>query len=163
MSSLQRWELEQWAVSRLHQLLPLNETQLQQVLAYTLDLSLQKGAEHLHNLLGDSGEAVLFISEFGERRTDMLNQNSDGEGASSATQTLPAHANPPPPTYASDDKRQRNLSGYGSDIKPLPVPSTKSVTARPSNYVHTNVVIDAAKVRAIDEVCYSDLCSISFS
>jgi hypothetical protein len=153
MSSLQYWELEQWAVSRLHQLLPLNETELQQVLAYTLDLSPQTGAEHLHNLLGDSDEAVLFISEFGERRTDMLNQNLEGDGASSAKQTLPPHADASPPRYTSDDKRQRNLGGDVTDTKPLPVPSTKRVTARPSNYVHTNVVIDAAKVRAIDEVC----------
>lgn len=56
------------SLSQLSQLLPLPNEELQQVLDYASTLSKPEAAEHLGNLLGDSPQAVEFISSFNARR-----------------------------------------------------------------------------------------------
>ena len=60
--------LEQWALPRLQQLLPLDDESLRQILQYTDSLPKDAAAEHLKNLLGDDGRALEFISSFNLRR-----------------------------------------------------------------------------------------------
>ena len=56
------------ATSQLSSLLPLDEASLQQILNYASTLSNDAAAEHFKNLLGDSPEALDFISSYNERR-----------------------------------------------------------------------------------------------
>ena len=60
--------LEQWALPRLQQLLPLDNDSLKQVIQYTDSLPKDEAAEHLKNLLGDDAKALDFISSFNLRR-----------------------------------------------------------------------------------------------
>ena len=57
-----------WAVSQLSQILPLDETSIQQLLDYTSTLPKDAAAEHLKNLLGDTPKALEFISSYNARR-----------------------------------------------------------------------------------------------
>src|ERR1700760_2524478 len=60
--------LEQWALPRLQQILPLDDDSLKQVIQYTDSLPKDAAAEHLKNLLGDDAKALEFISSFNLRR-----------------------------------------------------------------------------------------------
>lgn len=60
--------LEQWALSRLQLLLPLDEESLRQIVQYADTLPKDAAAEHLKNLLGEDGKALEFISAFNLRR-----------------------------------------------------------------------------------------------
>ncbi|KAM0283989.1 hypothetical protein ACHAQH_002184 [Verticillium albo-atrum] len=55
---------------QLQRLLPLPEDELKQVLDYGATLSKAEAADHFGNLLGDSPQAVEFISSFNSRRKD---------------------------------------------------------------------------------------------
>ena len=59
---------QNWALTQISQLLPLDEESLKQVLEYSSTLSKEASAEHLKNLLGDSPRALEFISSFNSRR-----------------------------------------------------------------------------------------------
>ncbi|KAH0846219.1 C2HC5 finger protein [Fonsecaea pedrosoi] len=61
-------DLQSWALPRLGRLLPLDDDSLKEVIAYSLTLSKDGAAEHLKNLLGDSPQALEFISSFNARR-----------------------------------------------------------------------------------------------
>ena len=60
--------LEQWALPRLQQLLPLDEDSVRQVVQYADSLPKDAAAEHLKDLLGDDARALEFISSFNLRR-----------------------------------------------------------------------------------------------
>ncbi len=55
---------------QLSRLLPLPDTELQQVLEYASTLSKAEAADHFTNLLGDSPQVVEFIGSFNSRRAD---------------------------------------------------------------------------------------------
>ncbi|KAF2017389.1 C2HC5 finger protein [Aaosphaeria arxii CBS 175.79] len=57
-----------WAVSQLSRLLPLDDDSLRQIISYTESLSNKDAADHLQNLLGDTPQALEFISSFNNRR-----------------------------------------------------------------------------------------------
>lgn len=61
-------DLSTWALPQLAKLLPLDEESLKQVLSYSQSLSNKEAAEHLQNLLGDSPQALEFITSFNNRR-----------------------------------------------------------------------------------------------
>ncbi|KIW70803.1 hypothetical protein PV04_03041 [Phialophora macrospora] len=61
-------DLQSWALPRLQLLLPLDDESLKEVIAYSSTLSKDAAAEHLKNLLGDSPQALEFISSFNSRR-----------------------------------------------------------------------------------------------
>jgi hypothetical protein len=61
-------DLSTWAVPQLSKLLPLDEDSLKQIVVYADTLPKDKAAEHLKNLLGDSPQALEFISSFNQRR-----------------------------------------------------------------------------------------------
>jgi hypothetical protein len=61
-------DLQSWALPRLQLLLPLDDESLKEVIAYSSTLSKDAAGEHLKNLLGDSPQALEFISSFNSRR-----------------------------------------------------------------------------------------------
>ena len=61
-------EIPSWALPRLQRLLPLDDDSLKEVITYSSTLSKEATAEHLKNLLGDSPQALEFISSFNSRR-----------------------------------------------------------------------------------------------
>ncbi|OCT50495.1 C2HC5 finger protein [Cladophialophora carrionii] len=61
-------DLQSWALPRLQLLLPLDDGSLKEVIAYSSTLSKDAAADHLKNLLGDSPQALEFISSFNARR-----------------------------------------------------------------------------------------------
>ncbi|KAF7592087.1 hypothetical protein BBP40_000692 [Aspergillus hancockii] len=74
-----------WGVSRLSQILPLDEDSLAQIITYAASLSTEEGAEHLKNLLGDSPAAFEFISAFSSRRNPPPQRPTASETPSSTT------------------------------------------------------------------------------
>ena len=63
--------LVSWALPRIGRLLPLDDESLKEILAYSVSLSKEAGAEHLQNILGDSAQALDFISSFNSRRKEV--------------------------------------------------------------------------------------------
>ncbi|KAH7556531.1 C2HC5 finger protein [Bipolaris maydis] len=61
-------DLSSWALPQLSKLLPLDDESLKQVISYTDSLSQKEAADHLQNLLGDSPQALEFITSFNNRR-----------------------------------------------------------------------------------------------
>ncbi|CAG5155414.1 uncharacterized protein ALTATR162_LOCUS3651 [Alternaria atra] len=61
-------DLSTWALPQLSKLLPLDEESLKQIISYTESLSHNESADHLQNLLGDSPQAIEFITSFNNRR-----------------------------------------------------------------------------------------------
>jgi hypothetical protein len=61
-------DLSAWAVPQLSKLLPLDNQSLKEVIQYTESLSTAEAADHLQNLLGDSPQALEFITSFNNRR-----------------------------------------------------------------------------------------------
>jgi hypothetical protein len=61
-------DLSGWALPQLSKLLPLDDESLKQVLSYTETLPNREAADHLQNLLGDSPQALEFITSFNNRR-----------------------------------------------------------------------------------------------
>jgi hypothetical protein len=59
-----------WALPRLSRLLPVDNESLNEVINYSASLSKEDAAAHLKNLLGDSAQALEFISSFNSRRID---------------------------------------------------------------------------------------------
>ena len=62
--------LNNWALPQISRLLPLDEDSLKQIIIYTETLTKPAAAEHLKNLLGDSAQALEFISSFNNRRPE---------------------------------------------------------------------------------------------
>jgi hypothetical protein len=60
--------LETWALPQIRRLLPIDDDSLKEVIAYSASLPKDTAAEHLKNLLGDSAQALEFISTFNTRR-----------------------------------------------------------------------------------------------
>lgn len=79
--------LEQWALPRLQQLLPLDEESVKQVIQYTDSLSKYEAAEHLKNLLGDDARALEFISSFNIRRQNAPTQTRTDHDRQAGTAT----------------------------------------------------------------------------
>ncbi|KAF1997940.1 C2HC5 finger protein-like protein [Amniculicola lignicola CBS 123094] len=61
-------DLSNWALPQLAKLLPLDEDSLKQIISSTESLPNEKAAEHLQSLLGDSPQALEFITSFNNRR-----------------------------------------------------------------------------------------------
>lgn len=60
--------LTNWALPQLSRLVPLDDDSLKQIITYTDTLPKEAAADHLKNLLGDSPQALEFISSFNTRR-----------------------------------------------------------------------------------------------
>lgn len=156
--------LEQWALPKIAAILPLDDEALKQIITYTSSLPNAEGRAHLGGILGDSAEAKDFIAAFGER-------TSQGSHAPASQADEPRTFAPPPgppPSHAkslssNQDVKQalappgpiqdaaRNGSA-GQDLPPSYAPPPNPPQARAvSTYHHSNQVIEAAKLRAVDE------------
>lgn len=94
------------SLSQLARLLPLSDSDLQQVLEYGSTLSKDEAAEHFTNLLGDSPQVIEFISSFNSRRADLKAKTSAGTpGTASGRASAPGTPTP-----------------QGSDIEGVPRP-----------------------------------------
>ena len=74
------------SLSQLSSLLPLPESELQQVIDYATTLSKKDAASHFSNMLADSPQSVEFISSFNSRRKE------PGSIGSSPAPQSPSHA-----------------------------------------------------------------------
>ncbi|KAL9121944.1 MAG: hypothetical protein Q9187_001498 [Circinaria calcarea] len=94
-----------WAVSQISRLLPLDETSLTQIIDYTSGLSKEDVAEHLKNLLGDSPQALEFITSFNSRRDAPRDTSSTSQPSEvpSRPRKKKAPLNKLPPPRRPDD------------------------------------------------------------
>ncbi len=104
-------DLSTWSLPRLQRLLPLDDESLKEVIAHTSTLSKDAAAENLKNLLGDSPQALEFISSFNSRRGDMAPSASaaDASGVPRAQKKAPKKAKAP--LHATGPARRPE--GYG--------------------------------------------------
>ncbi|CCF46300.1 hypothetical protein CH063_03837 [Colletotrichum higginsianum] len=136
---------------QLSRLLPLPEEELKQVLDYATTLSKTEAAEHFNNLLGDSPQAVEFISSFNSRRQDTkptAPAPAPSSNSSSAQAPAPKASRGPkkkkqsnlhtpaarqvdaaPPPGASYSKKDREEEYYGGKKPTQPAESSASTSA----------------------------------
>ncbi|KAH7065042.1 hypothetical protein B0J12DRAFT_638941 [Macrophomina phaseolina] len=91
-----------WALPQLERLLPLDEESLKQILTYSDTLSPDAAADHLKNLLGDSPQALEFITNFNSRR-------SPAPAASLANQRQNDLSEAPKARRGGQKKRGKNI------------------------------------------------------
>ncbi|KAK3215226.1 hypothetical protein GRF29_19g2629511 [Pseudopithomyces chartarum] len=94
--------LATWALPQLSKLLPLDEGSLRQVISYTESLPNREAADHLQNLLGDSPQALEFITSFNNRRRPAA--------SSSTSQTRPSSDASEAPKSKPRNKKKPGLS-----------------------------------------------------
>ena len=86
-------DLSAWALPQLSKLLPLDDESLKQIISYTDSLSQKEAADHLQNLLGDSPQALEFITSFNNRRKPKASagasQNQQSSGVSEVPKAKP--------------------------------------------------------------------------
>lgn len=90
----------QW-LPKLRQLLPLDDSELTQIIEYTAKLPADKDDEakaHLEGLLGDSPDATAFISEFVKHRSDVAAAPPQSQSQTNGTSSTDSNGGPP--TYA---------------------------------------------------------------
>jgi hypothetical protein len=151
-------ELQQWALPQLAHLLPLPEDELKQVVVYVESLSDIETEAHLQDMLGDSAEANQFTTQFIERRNylhasarkQMSDEKSLLKQQDAAVPTSPGGASSSNGPAKTQDVKG-NPPAYAPPRGPPPVNAAGIASARH----HTNQVIEAAKVRARDEVRYT--------
>jgi len=105
--------LEQWALPRIQQLLPLDEESLKQVVQYADTLPKDAAAEHLKNLLGDDAKALEFISAFNFRRpkapASTQPRNHDRQEAPSSSTSLSVSEVPKSSRGGRGGKKKANI------------------------------------------------------
>ncbi|ETS83427.1 hypothetical protein PFICI_05303 [Pestalotiopsis fici W106-1] len=80
------------SVAQLSRLLPLPEEELKQVLDYAATLSKAEAVEHFGNLLGDTPDAIDFISSFNSRRQEPKAAASQSRSQSHSQTQSPSHS-----------------------------------------------------------------------
>jgi hypothetical protein len=149
-------ELEQWAVPRLRELLPLEDSELKQIVSYSSNLSDVEAEEHLQNLLGDSSSSLDFISAFIKHRAASHVAPPAGPPPSNGhakTATAPTISQDKPPKGQNGAAAEEPPT-YGETSTTIPLTGgwmpanlqSVAIAAR-----HTNPVIEAGRFRAHDE------------
>ena len=147
-------ELRQWALPQLSHLLPLSEDELRSIIDYVDPLPDSETQEHLQGLLGDSPEANQFLAQFIERReyfrASARKQMSDEKSlAGSGVSVANGGSSVADPTHTLRPTDQQNAPP--AYVRPAGPPPANGGGARAA-LNHTNPVIEAARVRAKDEV-----------
>jgi hypothetical protein len=152
--------LEQWALPQLRTMLPLGDEELKQVISYTGTLPEKEATQHLSDLLGHSPMATDFIASY----TDLRSKPSDVQPCQdtktshlSEKQQISSNTSVNPVTSSS--KVDKPAVDAKNTDKPPPYsapPATSKTPGRATSYHHTNNVIEAGKLRAVDEVCQSN-------
>ncbi|KAI9686832.1 MAG: hypothetical protein M1820_010539 [Bogoriella megaspora] len=115
--------LSTWALPQIARLLPIDEDSLKQIIVYSDTLPKDAAAEHLKNLLGDSSQALEFITSFNSRRQKPPSESQQA-APSESNDTLSAGVPRPKP-------RQQNKQ-RGSNFRHLPPPR------QPDSYGNTS-------------------------
>ena len=144
--------LVQWALPQLTELLPLDEESLKEIIVYTDTLPDAEAVTHLMGLLGESPKASEFITSFNARRSDLAAEKSKQPSDDKPSDVKPSDVKQRdvkemPPAYAPPSYPVAPQSS--SPSYPVAPQSTSMFLGR----LHTNPVIEAANVRARDEVC----------
>jgi hypothetical protein len=137
--------VHQQALSELRNLLPLEDQELQQIITYTNALPDQEAAHHLADLLGDSSQAVTFISSYIQSRSELA------EKASISSNKLKEGSNTsldPVPSSSSINRQVQRDCKINLRCRQAIINFSYAVPTRH----HTNDIIEAGKVRAKDEV-----------
>jgi hypothetical protein len=71
---------DQQALNQIRKLLPLDDESLTQLLEYSRSLSPNDAADHLKSVLGDSPQALEFISNFNSKRNHVTNASASAPG-----------------------------------------------------------------------------------
>lgn len=147
--------LEQWAIPQLSSLLPLEQAEMKEIIAYTNTLSDEEASTHLTELLGDSEPAKEFVTQFLEHRKTPSNDMQ--KDVKSSTFAPPPG---PPPTSTDQAQSSSGVADPSRGHKAIAPPPAyySSSSANPNGYAaelkhgrHTNAVIEAARLRARDE------------
>ncbi|KAF2149604.1 C2HC5 finger protein [Myriangium duriaei CBS 260.36] len=107
-------DLTTWALPRIERLLPLDHESLKQIIEYADSLPKDAAAEHLKNLLGDSPQALEFISSFNSRRRSAPAQSS------SANNSRPASRQPSEPANDGIPRARPKQQKKKANIHNLP-------------------------------------------
>ncbi|KPI36344.1 uncharacterized protein AB675_7341 [Cyphellophora attinorum] len=153
------WELQQ----RLSTVLPLNDSELTQVLSHVESLSTDEACIYFNDLLGDSPNAQKFIAAFRDSR-------SPNGASAAATQpktkadlaaammmrhvgsaAVMQHKSDPPVSQSSGANGKHAPATAAPSLPAYAPPPGRPPTSRALEYDHTNAVIEAARVRARDE------------
>ncbi|ELQ39769.1 C2HC5 finger protein [Pyricularia oryzae Y34] len=97
---------------QLSRLIDLPDSDLQQVLDYAQTLSKPEAADHFKNLLGDSPQAIEFISSFNSRRKDPKAPAASSSSTASQSQSYASASGidaVPKPQRSAKQKKQRAL------------------------------------------------------
>ncbi|KAL6710720.1 hypothetical protein ACN47E_007777 [Coniothyrium glycines] len=82
-------DLASWALPQLSRLLPLDEDSLKQIISSTESLPTREAADYLQSLLGDSPQALEFITSFNNRRSSKSSAVSSQAQVSNASSGVP--------------------------------------------------------------------------
>ncbi|KAF2796822.1 zf-C2HC5-domain-containing protein [Melanomma pulvis-pyrius CBS 109.77] len=82
-------DLSAWALPQLSKLLPLDDDSLKQIISYTESLPNREAADHLQNLLGESPQALEFITSFNNRRKPKASGSSSQAPGSNDLSQVP--------------------------------------------------------------------------
>lgn len=111
--------LTAWALPQLQRLLPIDEQSLRQTITYSASLSKEAGAEHLKNLLGDSAQALEFISSFNSRRPETIHTNaSQPSEPAEPSRSQTSHENGASPKRRKNKKPKAPLHNAGPLRRP---------------------------------------------
>jgi hypothetical protein len=159
--ALQQWELQQ----SLSTILPLSDGELVQIITHTDQLSVEDACTYFSGLLGDSHEAMSFISAYAEARNHPATTHEGfGTRKASRSEKQPQMSADAKLTGVDDkngageEKHHRQpvaLSQPGAAYAPPPGRPPNHGRQSSSGRVphnHTNPLIEAARLRAIDEV-----------
>ena len=134
--------LQEWALPELSKLLPLDKEALAEIVAYAVTLPDEQATEHFRQVLGDSPEALDFIIAFNEHREAL-------PATTSKQMSDSKKADPSAYSMQNQQKLQKQPPAYMA----RPQPSYTQGAGSTPHRRHTNAVIEAANVRARDEVC----------
>lgn len=114
------------SLTQLSALLPLPQEELKQVVDYASTLSKADAISHFSNLLGDSPQAIEFISSFNARREEPKPSGPANTASSSASAVTPA-------TTSIEDAAPKTKRGTQKKTKaPLHTPEARKVHAGPA-------------------------------
>lgn len=141
---------QQSILDALRDLLSLDDADLCQIIAYTNELNDTQAAQHLEDLLGCSSKSFGFISNYLKQR-HLLETEPRSKSCTDHDQRQTGQA------FAKADAFQKVLPDDNSVNNPPPYQHDRQpqYAMRPSEYAvsdHTNNLIKASRLRAIDEV-----------
>ncbi|KAM0200757.1 hypothetical protein ACHAPA_008142 [Fusarium lateritium] len=97
------------STAQLSQLLPLPDEELKQVLDYANTLSTAEAADHFGNLLGDSPQAIEFISSFNSRRQTSAPGSSSYSNAAAPPEPESQNVDGVPKAKRQPKKKKANI------------------------------------------------------